>query len=313
MDKQTTTLINLYTGAQTQKTETVQKGSGTGFLISADGLILTNKHVVSDTEASYTVLVNDGNKYEAEVLARDPYNDLALIKIKASGLPTLTLADSDKIEIGQTVIAIGNALGEFKNTVSSGVVSGLSRNITASDSSSGTSERIDNVIQTDAAINPGNSGGPLLNLNGEVIGINTATVIQAQSIGFAIPVNKAKKDIEQIISFGKIVYAYLGVYYAIINEDLQLKYDLPVDYGAWVGRDAAGAQTPTAVIKNSAAEKAGLKQDDIILEFNSEKITTDNSLAKMIQKRNPGDEIILKVLRDKTEMTLEATLGEREE
>jgi len=312
--------IPQYRQKGTQKQEI---DGGSGFIVSEDGMVLTNKHVALDEGADYTVLTNDGKKFPARVLARDPLQDLAILKIETEkkidgngGLvetkfPVVKMGDSDKLQSGQTVIAIGNALGEFRNTVSVGVISGLGRTITAS--GGGLVETIEDVIQTDAAINKGNSGGPLLNLRGEVMGINTATVLEAQSIGFAIPVNKAKKDIEQIISFGKIVYAYLGVYYAIINEDLQLKYDLPVDYGAWVGRDAAGAQTPTAVIKNSAAEKAGLKQDDIILEFNSEKITTDNSLAKMIQKRNPGDEIILKVLRDKTEMTLEATLGEREE
>ncbi|MFH1461194.1 MAG: trypsin-like peptidase domain-containing protein, partial [Patescibacteria group bacterium] len=225
--------------------------------------------------------------------------------------PVVKLGDSDKLQSGQTVVAIGNALGEFRNTVSVGVVSGLGRTITAS--GGGLVETIEDVIQTDAAINKGNSGGPLLNLKGEVMGINTATVLDAQSIGFAIPVNKAKKDIEQIKTFGKIVYAYLGVYYIIINEDLQKAYDLPIAYGAWVGRNASGEETPTAVIEGSVAEQAGLERDDIILEFNNEKITTDNSLAKIIQKYDPGDKIVLKILRGEEEKTLEVTLGEREE
>jgi len=289
-------------------TEKKEVGSGSGFIISSDGLILTNKHVVSDTEASYTVLVNDGNKYEAEVLARDPYNDLALIKIKASGLPTLTLADSDKIEIGQTVIAIGNALGEFKNTVSSGVVSGLSRNITASDSSSGTSERIDNVIQTDAAINPGNSGGPLLNLNGEVIGINTATVIQAQSIGFAIPINRAKKAIESYQKTGEIVSPYLGVRYVLINETIKTQNKLSVDYGAWIKKSS---DNESAVLKDSPAEKAGIKEGDIILEIAGQKITQENTLSYYIGNYQVGEKASLKVLRDGQEVTLEVVFEER--
>jgi len=179
-------------------------GGGSGFIISSEGLILTNKHVVSDSAAEYTVLTNDGKKYPGKVLALDPDQDLAIIKIEGgtSTLPAVTLGDSDKLQIGQSVIAIGNALGEFKNTVSVGVVSGLGRTITAS--GGGVSETIEDVIQTDAAINAGNSGGPLLNLKGEVIGINTAIVSGAQNVGFAIPINYAKKDIESIKSSGKL-------------------------------------------------------------------------------------------------------------
>ncbi len=297
-------------------------GSGTGFIVSKDGMVLTNKHVVLDEAADYTVFTNDGRKFSAKVLARDPLQDLAIIKIEtektidAKGaliqkdFSVVKLGDSDKLQIGQTVIAIGNALGEFRNTVSVGVVSGLGRTISAS--TGDFVETIDDVIQTDAAINKGNSGGPLLNLKGEVIGINTATVLDAQSIGFAVQVNKAKRDIEQVTFSGKIVYPYLGVYYVLINSDLQEKSGLSVDYGAWVGRNAQGKKTDTAVIKDSAAEKAGLKQDDIILEFNGEKITVENSLGKLIQKYNPGDKVTLKIMRDKKEMTVEVTLGERE-
>jgi len=304
-------------------TEKKEIQSGTGFIISEDGIILTNKHLVLEEEVDYTVLTNDGKKFPARVLARDPLQDLAILKIETeknidengdlieNKFPIVKLGDSDKLQSGQTVVAIGNALGEFRNTISVGVVSGLGRTITAS--GGGLVETIEDVIQTDAAINQGNSGGPLLNLKGEVTGINTATVLGAQSIGFAIPINKAKRDIEQIKTFGKIVYAYLGVYYAIINEDLQKDYDLPVDYGAWVGRNASGEETPEAVIKGSVAEQAGLKKDDIILEFNNEKITTDNSLAKLIQKCNPGDKVTLKILRGKEEKILTVTLGEREE
>lgn len=298
-------------------------GGGSGFIVSDDGMILTNKHVVLDEEADYTVLTNDGRKFSAQVLARDPLQDLAILKIETEKsidengdliekkFSVVKLGDSDKLQIGQTVVAIGNALGEFRNTVSVGVVSGLGRTITAS--GGGLVETIEDVIQTDAAINKGNSGGPLLNLKGEVIGINTATVLGAQSIGFAIPVNKAKKDIRQIKTLGKIVYPYLGVYYTIINEDLQEEFDLPVDYGAWVGRNAYGERTPQTVIPGTAAAEAGLKADDIILEFNNERITADNSLAKIIQQYDPGDKVILKILRGEEEKNLIATLGEHEE
>ena len=180
-------------------TKLQEVGGGSGFIISVDGLILTNKHVVVDTAAEYTVFTNDGKKYSAKVLARDPNIDIAVIKISASNLPTIKLGDSDSIQVGQTAIAIGNALGEFRNTVNVGIVSGLSRNITAS-GGGGLTETIYNVIQTDASINPGNSGGPLLNLRGEVMGINTAIAQNAQSIGFAIPINQVKEIINNVLA-----------------------------------------------------------------------------------------------------------------
>jgi len=309
--------IPQYRQLGTQKQEV---GGGTGFIVSEDGMILTNKHVVLDTEAEYTVLTNDGKKYPAQVLARDPLQDLAIIKIEQAKtldekgsfilqlFPTVKLGDSDEIKIGQTAIAIGNSLGEFRNTVSVGVVSGLSRSITASGGE--LSETLEDVIQTDAAINKGNSGGPLLNLRGEVIGINTAMVEEAQSIGFAIPINKAKKDIEQVKTLKKIVYPYLGVRYILINTQIQQENKLQVNYGAWIQK---GEQGEAAVEPGSAADKAGLKENDIILEFNNEKITSDNTLARIIQKYNPQDTVTLKVLRDKEEKLIQVTLGERSE
>jgi serine protease Do len=293
----------------TQKQEV---GGGSGFIVSSDGLVLTNKHVVSDKEAEYTVLTNDGKKYPAKVLALDPVQDLAVIKIENEAdaviFPFVKLGDSDSLQIGQAVITIGNALGEFRNTVSAGVVSGLGRTITAS--GGGLTETIEDVIQTDAAINSGNSGGPLLNLKGEVIGINTAIVSDAQNIGFAIPINKAKKDIESVKNDGKIVYPFLGIRYVLVNEELKSKNNLSVDYGVWVQKGNNGEPAVTA---DSAAEKAGIKESDIILEFNGEKITADNSLSDIIQKYNPGDKVSLKILRGKNEINLEVTLGERKE
>lgn len=291
-------------------TELQEIGGGTGFIVSADGLILTNKHVVSDKEAEYIVLMNDGQKYPAKVLALDPNQDLAVIKIEngTTSLPTVELGDSDDVEIGQSVITIGNALGEFRNTVSLGVVSGLSRTITAS--GGGMTETIDDLIQTDAAINSGNSGGPLLNLKGEVIGINTAMASDAQNIGFAIPINKAKKDIESVKSEGKIIYPFLGVRYVLLTEDIQKENNLAASSGAWIIK---GENGQAAVTKDSAAEKAGLKEGDIVLEFGSQKITTENTLSKIIMKYNPDDKVTLKILRDKKEITLEVTLGQRSE
>jgi len=296
---------------QRQKgTQKQEIGGGTGFIISGDGLILTNKHVVSDEGADYTVFTNDGKKYPAKVLAKDPGQDLAVIKIEKGVIdfPTVKLGDSSKLQIGQSVIAIGNALGEFKNTVSVGVISGLGRTITAAGGSF--VETLDDVIQTDAAINPGNSGGPLLNLKGEVVGVNTAIAQTGQNIGFTIPINKAKKDIEQIRTSGKITYPFLGVRYVLINEQIQQENNLPVAYGAWIQK---GQNGETAITQGSAAQKAGLKERDIILKFNNEKITIDNSLAKIIAKYNPGDKVQLLILRGKTEMTVELVLDERTE
>jgi len=289
-------------------TQEVEVGGGTGFIISQEGLILTNKHVVSDQEADYTVLTNDGRKIPAKVLALDPTQDLAIIKIADKNLPVVKLGDSSNLQIGQTVIAIGNALGEFRNTVSVGVISGLGRSITAG--GAGFTEMLEDIIQTDAAINAGNSGGSLLNLKGEVIGINTAIAQQAQNIGFAIPINKAKRDIEQVKSSGKIVYPFLGVRYVLITEEIQKDNNLPVDYGAWIQK---GQNGEVAVTPGSAAEKAGLKNGDIILEFNGEKITAKNTLASIIMKYNPGDKVTLKVLSGGTEKTVEVALGERSE
>ncbi len=301
-------------------TEKKEIGGGTGFIISEDGLILTNKHVVNDKEAEYTVFTNDGEKYTARVLAKDPVQDLAIFKIEQDSVvnkdgeivveafPIVRLGDSSVLQIGQSVIAIGNALGEYRNTVSVGVVSGLGRTISAS--GGGMSEILEDIIQSDSAINPGNSGGPLLNLRGEVIGINTAIAQEAQNIGFAIPINKAKRDIEQVVRINKIVYPFLGVRYVLVNEKIKEDKKLLVDYGALILK---GDNGEPAITLGSAAEKAGLKENDIILEFNGQKITKDNSLARMISNYNPGDKVTLKVLSDGQEKNLEVVLGERGE
>lgn len=280
-------------------------GGGTGFIISSDGLILTNKHVASDKKASYTVFTNDGKKYEAEILAQDPAMDIAVVKIKASNLPILKLGNSDSVKLGQTAIAIGNALGEFRNTVSVGVISGLSRTITAS--GGGQTETIEGVLQTDSAINQGNSGGPLLNLKGEVIGVNTAMVSGAQNIGFAIPINKTKRAIESVRKSGRIITPFLGVRYVLISPELAKKEELDVDYGVLV----RGGQDGPAVVKKSPAEKSGILAEDIILEINGKKINQNNSLASMIQDYNIGDTISLKILRNGKEIEIKVKLEER--
>lgn len=293
----------------TPQKEKQQVGRGTGFIISSDGLILTNKHVVYEKDADYSVITNEGKTLPAKVLATDPFNDIAIMKVEAKNLPTLSLGDSDKIQIGQTVIAIGFALGEFKNTVTKGVISGVGRKITAG--GGGRVEQLEDVIQTDAAINPGNSGGPLLNLKGEVIGINTAISLEGQLIGFAIPINVAKYVVESVQKFGKIVRPFLGVRYLLINETIAKANNLPVDYGALIVRGET--TTDFAVTPGSAADKAGLVENDIILELNGQKISQDNPLAKIIQKFKPGDEITLKILSKGKEKTIKVVLGEYKE
>ncbi len=291
----------------TGKTQLQEVGGGSGFIISSDGLILTNKHVVSDTSASYTVITNDSKKYTAKVLARDPSQDFAVVKISATGLPTVSLGDSDGLELGQTAIAIGNALGQFSNTVSVGVVSGLERTVTASDEANGQQETIQGVIQTDAAINPGNSGGPLLNLQGEVIGINTAIASDAQSIGFAIPINRAKSDINSVRTTGNIQSPYLGVRYITITSDIAQQQNLPVSIGALV----RGSSDGPAVEPGSPAAKAGIKAEDIIEKVGGQQLDANHALGDIIAGHNVGDVVTLTINRGGTEMTLRVTLAKR--
>ena len=284
-------------------------GGGTGFIITTDGMIVTNRHVVEEEDAEYTVVFNDNTQYEAKVLARDDINDIAVIKIEADNLPILDFGDSDSIQIGQTVIAIGNSLGEFSNTVTKGVISGINRKIEAGNGS-GFSEAIEEAIQTDAAINPGNSGGPLLDLFGKVIGVNTAVSSQGQLIGFAIPINSVKSVIQSVQQFGRIVRPFIGIRYIILNEEIAKANEISgIDHGALVLR--GDARTDLAVMPGSPADKAGLVENDIILEINGEKITQDNNLSKMIAKYNPGDIIKLKVHHKGSEKEFEVTLVER--
>jgi S1-C subfamily serine protease len=292
-------------------TEKREIGGGTGFIISEDGLILTNKHVVFDQQAEYTVFTSDGQDYQAEVIARDLAMDIAVLKIEKKeerSFPFVDLGDSDKLRPGQTVIAIGTALGEFRNTVSMGVVSGLGRTITAS--GGGMVETLEDIIQTDAAINRGNSGGPLLNLKGEVVGINTAMVLDAQNIGFAIPINQVKKSIDQVKQSGEIVYPFLGVRYVLVNDQVKQENNLLVDYGALIIK---GSKGESAIYPDSAADQAGLMENDIILEFDNQKITIDNPLAKIIMEYSPGDQLDLKILRNNQELIKQIILKGRKE
>lgn len=290
------------------KKEKQEVGGGTGFIIASDGLILTNKHVVQDEQAEYTVVLNEGRKYAAKVLGRDTVNDIAVLKIEALGLPVAALGDSDKIEIGQTVIAIGNALSEYRNTVTRGVISGINRRVVAGTGMGG-SEVLEAAIQTDAAINPGNSGGPLLNLDGQVIGINTAVNWQGQSLGFAIPINQAKTVIESVKQFGEIIRPWLGVRYIQLNEEIAKANNLKYNYGALIlsGQN----QSEPAVMPDSPAQKAGLQENDIILEVNGKKLEEENSLVSEVSKYKPGDIIELKIFHDSAEKTIKVKLEKR--
>ena len=288
--------------------EKTKIGGGSGFIISPDGYTLTSQHVVSDPESDYTVILEPTKKYPAKVISRDPISDIAILKINAKNLPYLELGDSDKIELGETVVAIGNPLGEFEDTLSAGIVSGLSRKITAYGGLPLKATSLRGLIQTDAAINPGNSGGPLVNLEGKAIGINTAMVMGAQNIGFAIPINYAERTLEEVIKYGKIKRPFLGVRYIVLNREITMAQKLPVDYGALIARERLGEE---AVVKGSAADKAGLKEYDIILEVNGGKITEENPLADALAKQKIGEEISLKVLRGGKEITLKVKLEEK--
>lgn len=294
------------------ETEKTQIGGGSGFIISEDGYVITSNHVVADTTADYTVIRDPRHKYAAKVLSRNPINDIAILKIDppadGKNLPFLELADSNKIQLGQEVVAVGNALGEFHDTLSAGIVSGLSRYITAFGGIDHQMQNLRGLIQTDAAINPGNSGGPLVNMEGQVIGINTAMVMGAQNIGFAIPINYAKKDLAEVKKYGKIVVPFLGVKYVLLSKEMAKANKLPVENGALVVRELLG-EPP--VLKGSAAEKAGIKEFDIIIECNGQKITVKNPLANILQKCKIGQEVSLKALRDGQELILKATLEEK--
>lgn len=286
-------------------TEKKEIGGGSGFFISADGYIVTNKHVVDDEEAEYTVITNNGDKYDAKILAKDSVLDIAVLKVNGNNFPYLSFGDSDLLKAGQTVIAIGNALAEFRNSVSVGVVSGLSRSITAGDSF-GRSEYLEGVIQTDAAINPGNSGGPLLNIKGQVIGINVAVSQRAENIGFALTSNAVKTIVDSVKKHGEIVRPYLGIRYVQITKSLREKNNLKVDYGVLVSRGETAEDL--AVIPGSPADKAGIVENDIILEIDGVKLDEKKSLANIIRQKSIGETVKLKILHKGKEKIVEVKL-----
>jgi S1-C subfamily serine protease len=286
----------------------VSEGAGSGVIISKDGYVLTNKHVVPEGTDKVTVITDDGKEYESvRVIGRDPSNDLAFLKIDGvDNLSAATIGDSNPVQPGQQVIAIGNALGIFRNSVSSGIISGTGRPLTAADEAGMNAEQLEDMFQTDAAINPGNSGGPLVNLKGEVIGINTAVSTEGQGLGFAIPINAAKAVINSVLTKGKLTKAYVGVRYVSITADIADELKLPVKEGALV----RGSSTDPAVVPGGPAADAGIKSGDIITQVNSTKIVLGKGLASLLSQYSPGDKVELTLLRDGKEQKVSVTLAE---
>ena len=282
------------------------QGAGTGVIVSKDGYIMTNNHVI-DGANKVSVVTSDGTEYDdVKIIGSDPLNDIAFVKIEGvSDLVPAELGDSGKLRIGQRVVAIGNALGQFDNTVTSGIVSAMGRPLIASSSDGSGSESLTDLIQTDAAINSGNSGGPLVDLAGRVIGINTAVATDANGIGFAIPINATRGVLAEVLENGKVSRAYLGVRYLDITASLAASEDLASKKGAYVSADGSTG----AVIKNGPADKAGIKTEDIILKVNDNVIGTDGSMSSIIGQYRPGDKVTLTVLRDGKEIKLTAELA----
>ncbi|MBR0242537.1 trypsin-like peptidase domain-containing protein [Candidatus Saccharibacteria bacterium] len=282
------------------------QAAGTGIIVTSDGYILTNKHVI-DGATKISVVLDDGTTFtDVEVAAVDSLNDVAFLKVDGvSDLKAATLGDSKTISVGQQVIAIGNALGQYQNSVTSGIISGTGRSLTATDSTGSMSETLSDMIQTDAAINSGNSGGPLVNAAGEVIGINTATSSTAENMGFAIPISSVKGMLAQLIEKGEASRAYIGVYSVEITPELAKEYNLPVSAGAYL----YSSSKYSAVISGSPAEKAGLKDKDIITAVNGVKIGSAGSLSSLIGEYKPGDIVQLTVIRDGKEIAVNVELG----
>jgi len=279
------------------KTEEIEQDIGSGFIVDKQGLVVTNKHVVSDKEADYQVFIQGKDEpVMVEKIYRDPVNDLAILKIKEGDLKALEMGDSSQLKVGQFAIAIGTALGEFRNTVTTGVVSGLGRGISAGNAYQGYAEQLDNVIQTDAAINPGNSGGPLLNSFGQAIGVNVAVVQGSENIGFALPINLVKESLDNFNKTGQFDRPFLGVRYKSISKDLAIMNDVPE--GAYI----------VEVVADSPAQIAGLQKGDIVTKIADQKLHEDNDLIKVIQSKKAGDKVSIEYYRGKDKKETEVIL-----
>ena len=279
----------------------IEQDIGSGFILTKEGLVVTNKHVVSDVKANYSVITNSDEELVVEKIYRDPVNDLAILKVSpsaSSGLTPIELGDSDNLKVGQVVVAIGTALGEFRSTVTTGVISGLGRGINAGARFGGMSEELNNVIQTDAAINPGNSGGPLLNSFGEVIGVNVAVSQAGENIGFAIPINIVKDSIDNFEATGKFSRPYMGVRYQMLDKKTAILNSVP--QGAYL----------VEVVLDSPAQRAGLTEGDIVTEINKVKLSEKQGLAEVIGGNKVGDEVSLKVYRNGETIEVKVKLEE---
>ncbi|MCH7541204.1 trypsin-like peptidase domain-containing protein [Patescibacteria group bacterium] len=275
-----------------------QQGIGTGFIVRNNGIILTASHVVDDETLNYKVVTNDGKTYDVKQIDQDPSIDFAILKIEATGLPTLDLADSDAIKVGQKVVAIGNALGRFENTVTVGVVSGVGRGVNPSSAGGILQGTLENVIQTDAALNPGNSGGPLLDLSANVVGINFATTVGAENLGFVIPINSVKSVLDGYFVQGRIIKPFLGISYVVVDRTTSALQDIP--QGVFIRR----------VVSGSPAEKAGLKSGDVITKFAQLPLKDGVTLAGVLGKFKAGETVELEVWRDGKSLKLKAKLTE---
>lgn len=282
-------------------------GGGSGFIVDSSGIVVTNAHVIVRDHLNYEITASNQEKFPAKLVAADVINDIAFLKIKTdTKLPFLSLGNSSKVVLGQSVLAVGNALGLFQNTVSSGIISGLLRSIEANNEM--VQENLHGLIQTDAAINPGNSGGPLIDTNGYAIGINAASVMQAENIGFAIPINIIKRDLEQIKKNGKITYPFLGVRYMMVDEKIRELFRLPVEYGALVASPTFGQD---AIIKNSPAYRAGVRENDVIIEVDGHRLTARYTLQDFLESAKIGQKAILKIIRKNKESSFTVALEER--
>lgn len=302
-------VVSISTNVENSRGQAVGQGAGTGIIVSKDGYVMTNNHVI-DGASTVSITTSAGDIYEnVKVIGSDPLNDVAFLKVSGvNNLAAAELGDSSTLKIGQSVVAIGNSLGEYNNTVTSGIVSGLNRPVTASSGDGNSTESLTGLIQTDAAINPGNSGGPLVNSAGQVIGINTAVASDAQGIGFAIPVNATKGVLASVIENGKVERAYIGVRYVDITPALAKEKNLPVKQGALV----SGDNSTEAVVAGGPADKASIKDGDIITKINDSVVGEEGSITTIIGQYKPGDTVQVTYLRDGKEQTTKLTLAKYE-
>jgi S1-C subfamily serine protease len=282
-------------------------GVGSGIIFDAGGWIVTNRHVVAGAD-TVTVKLKDGREFQGSIYGIDTLTDLAIVKIDAHDLPVAPMGDSTQLKAGQLAVAIGSPLGSFENSVTAGVISALGREITVPDIQTGQPRNIRNLIQTDAAINPGNSGGALVDSLGQVIGINTAVAGSAEGIGFAIPIEIAKPIMRQALAGETLSRPYLGIVYSAVTPTLMRQQNLPIDYGAWVsGADTGGP----AVVAGTPADKAGIKEGDIITAIGGQRIDAAHSLEDVLVRFRPGDEVTLSILRGGATIEVKVTLGTR--